>query len=61
MKNVIKKSIARFASVGCATLLLAWSATIYAQTATIRGKISALKGQELIVETRQRGGEGRSH
>lgn len=51
MKHIIKGSIPRLVSVGCATLLLAWSVTVYAQTATIRGKISALKGQDLIVVT----------
>lgn len=51
MKHIIKGSIPRLVSVGCATLLLAWSVTVCAQTATIRGKISALKGQDLIVVT----------
>ena len=38
-----------FVSGGCAVLLLAWSATVCAQTVTIRGKVSALKDQDLIV------------
>ena len=38
-----------FVSGGCAVLLLAWSATVCAQTVTIRGKVSALKDQDLIL------------
>jgi len=35
----------------CATLLLFSTSAIYAQNMTIRGKIAAVKGQELIVST----------
>lgn len=49
MKHTTKGLMLRFVSGGCATLLLAWSATVCAQTVTIRGKVSALKDQDLIV------------
>ncbi|HEX5223154.1 MAG TPA: hypothetical protein VFZ59_26585, partial [Verrucomicrobiae bacterium] len=49
MKHTSKGSMLGFVSGGCAVLLLAWSATVCAQTVTIRGKVSALKDQDLIV------------
>ena len=51
MKHSTRGSVLGLVSVGCGTLLLAWSATVYAQTATIRGKVSAVRGQDLIVAT----------
>ena len=49
MKHTTKGSMLRLVSGGCAMLLLAWSATVCAQTVTIRGKVSALKDQDLIL------------
>lgn len=37
--------------IGCASLLLAWNVVVHAQALTIRGKVTALKGPELIVAT----------
>jgi hypothetical protein len=51
MKHITNGSILGRAGAGCATLLLAWAATVYAQTTTIRGKVLALKSQDLIVAT----------
>ena len=49
MKHTTKGSMLGLVSGGCAALFLAWSATVCAQTVTIRGKVSALKDQDLIV------------
>jgi hypothetical protein len=51
MKHPTKGWILTLVSLECAALLLAWSGTVHAQTATIRGKVSGIKGQDLIVAT----------
>jgi hypothetical protein len=51
MKSIKSRLKMTAVSMVCATLLLFSTSAIYAQNMTIRGKIAAVKGQELIVST----------
>jgi len=51
MKRTKSKSMMTAVGIACTAVLLFSTSAIYAQNVTIRGKIAAVKGQELIVST----------